>query len=180
MLEKETTLDEEDHQPRPRNPPGKKSHMIQYPRKTRLNSYLQQVSKSHQSYIYYPSLRLEVDHYYVLAEKSRISDKPRAKQSEHESIDENKYENRKESKKGFIPNLRMSVTTSPNDDSDQDETRASSIQSRRKEPRGQDEGRLVDPTRPTARSVNSPVRRVGRCVRSNSPVQRVGQCVGFG
>ncbi|KAF3608045.1 hypothetical protein DY000_02047014 [Brassica cretica] len=37
----------------------------------------------------------------------------------------------------------------PNDDSDQDETRASSIQSRRREPRGQDEGRLVDPTRRT-------------------------------
>ena len=32
------------------------------------------------------------------------------KQSEHKSINENKYENRRESKKGFIPNLRMSVT----------------------------------------------------------------------
>ncbi|KAF2546028.1 hypothetical protein F2Q70_00021032 [Brassica cretica] len=63
-------------------------------------------------------------------------------------VSSERLRNNVDSKKGL--NFSYSGgSSSPNDDSDQDETRASSIQSRRREPRGQDEGRLVDPTRRT-------------------------------
>ncbi|KAG5400437.1 hypothetical protein IGI04_015044 [Brassica rapa subsp. trilocularis] len=62
-------------------------------------------------------------------------------------------------------------------DYDQDETRASSIQSRRRELRGRDEDRIVDPTRRAGELDCSldPTHRAGELDCSFGPTRRAGE-----
>ncbi|KAF2559575.1 hypothetical protein F2Q68_00016789 [Brassica cretica] len=71
-------------------------------------------------------------------------------------------------------------SSSSNDDSDRDKTRVGSIQSRRRELRGRDEGRLFDPTRRTGVFDGSfgPTRRTGELNGAFDPSRSFGELDG--
>ncbi|WZZ34646.1 hypothetical protein YC2023_018047 [Brassica napus] len=76
--------------------------------------------------------------------------------------------------------VRLVIKCHSNGDSDRDETRAGSIQSQRRELRGRDEGRLVDPTHRTVKmdDLLDPTRRTGELDGLLDPNRRTGELDG--